>query len=428
MSEGLQAILAVVVTVFDLFITKSFFKTCLGEEHIRVSSKFFSLIYVLLFTLDFGLSQFGLAGLFYVVKSEIIFIALSLLYDARWMNRLFTTLSYLVFGMISELVSYGIVVSTFSNTPEESLQNYSIMLSKLILFFWVEIVSLFIRKNTRLVQNREYICFSLIPLLSILTLIIISYNFDTGEPRTSAGICVAALGIILINLLVFYLLEHIIEAAEIRQKQTHMEQQFLFQERRYEQSSQAFRSICGVIHDTNKHLVYISECLDRREYSEAKRYIETTKNHVERSYKRIYTGYLPIDALVSNALNVAEENHITFTTEIHIEQKRIQMERYDLCVALGNLLDNAIEACKKVDHLEDRRIEVSIATTENSLVIYIVNSKEYINDANLKSNKENKWLHGHGICNVNVIAEKYGGVFTVECLESVFKATLIVPI
>ena len=207
-----------------------------------------------------------------------------------------------------------------------------------------------------------------------------------------------------------------------------MEQQFAFQEQKYEQASQSFRSISSVIHDTNKHLVYLNECVERREFDEAKRYIGTAIEHIDKSYKRINTGFLPIDALVSNSLNIAEANNITFKSDIKIEKERICIERYDLCVALGNLLDNAVEACKKVSNPDDRIISVSIVTDDNSMVIHIENSAERMKGTDFKTDKKDKLLHGYGISNVKAISEKYGGVFTIERRESSCEATLIFPI
>lgn len=428
MNDTIQIILAVLGTVFDMFTTILFFKTCLGNKNIRVNKFLFYAIFVLVFSVDLALSQFGLAGLFYMIKSGIIFIGLTILYRSKWLTRIFTALSYLTFSMISELISYGIIISTLPNTLEQSQQNYSIMLSKLITFAFTVAITLIVRKNTQIVKFKDYLCFIIIPLISIATIITISLEFDTGEPNATIGICFAAAGLMIINIIVYYLLENIIDATEIRQKQARMEQQFAFQEQKYEQVSQSFRNIRSVIHDTNKHLVYLNECIERCEIDEAKRYIGIAIEHIDKSYKRINTGYLPIDALVSNTLNIADANNITLKIDINIEKERICIERYDLCVSLGNLLDNAIEACQKISNPDDRIISVSIVTGDNAMVIHIENAAERIKKTDFKTDKNDKLLHGCGISNVNTISEKYGGVFTIERKESSCEASLIFPL
>lgn len=428
MSDTVQTILAVLGTVFDMFTTILFYKTCLGNKNIRVNKVLFYVIFILAFGIGMALSQFGYAGLFYSIMSFAIFFGLTLLYKSKWILRLFSSLSNLAFGMISELISYGIIISTMEKTSEDDLQYYSLLLSKLIIFVITVIVTLIIKKNTQIVKFKDYLCFIVTPLISIATIITISFEFDTGEPNATVGICFAAAGLMIINIIVYYLLENIIDATEIREKQARMEQQFAFQEQKYEQASQSFKSISSVIHDTNKHLVYLNECVERHEFDEAKRYIGTAIEHIDKSYKRINTGFLPIDALVSNSLNIAETNNITFKSDIKIEKERICIERYDLCVALGNLLDNAVEACKKVSNPDDRIISVSIVTGDNSMVIHIENSAERMIGSNFKTDKKDKLLHGYGISNVKAISEKYGGVFTIERRESSCEATLIFPI
>lgn len=428
MSETIQTILAVFGTVFDIFTTMMFYKACLGNKNIIVRKAVFYAVFILSFAVGMALSQFGLAGLFNIIKSAIIFFALTLLYNSKWISRIFTSLSYLVLGMIAELICYGIVNATMKNTSYENLQFYSLMLSKIIIFIITVAVMLIVKKNTQIVRFKDYLCFIITPIISIATVIIISFEFDTGEPNATLGVCMAAAGLMAINIIVYFLLENIIEANEIREKQNRMEQQFVFQEQKYEQASQSFKSIGSVIHDTNKHLVYLNECIERREYDEAKRYIGTAIEHMDKSYKRISTGFLPVDALVSNSLNIAESNNITFKSDIKIEKERINIERYDFCVALGNLLDNAVEAARKVMNPDDRYISVSIITADTSLIINIENSSERLPDSDFKTDKKNALLHGYGISNVKMISEKYGGVFTIERRESSCEATLIFPI
>lgn len=428
MSETIQTILVLLGTIFDMFTAIMFYKACIGNKNIRVNKIVFYTAFVLLFAVDLALSQFGLAGLFYTIKSFIIFFILTLLYNSKWIIRTFTALSYLVICMISELISYGLITATMKNTSKTDIQFYSQLMSKIIIFIITVAVMLIVKKNTQIVRFKDYLCFIITPIVSIATVILISFEFDTGEPNATLGVCMAAAGLMVINIIVYFLLENIIEANEIREKQNRMEQQFVFQEQKYEQASQSFKSIGSVIHDTNKHLVYLNECIERGEYDEAKRYVGTAIEHLDKSYKRINTGFLPVDALVSNSLNIAESNNIKFKSDIKIEKERINVERYDFCVALGNLLDNAVEAARKVVNPDDRYISVSIIMADNSIIINIENSSERMTERNFKTDKKNVLLHGYGISNVKMISEKYGGVFTIERRESSCEATLIFPI
>ena len=428
MSELIRTILVLLGMVFDIFSVMLFYNACLGRKNIKISKPAFYAAFILPWVVDLVISNLIPIGLLNLVKSLALHMILTLAYDSKWISRFFTALSGQVIGMISELISYGIVEATMKNMSLENVQFYTLMLSKLIIFILSVAAMLIIRKNTKVVRFKDYLYFIVTPIISIATVIIISFEFDTGELKATLGICMAAAGIMAINIVVYFLLENIIEANEIREKQSRTEQQFAFQEQKYEQASRSFKSIGSIIHDTNKHLVYLNECIERGEYEEAKNYIGTAIEHIDKSYKRINTGFLPVDALVSNSLNIAESNNIKFKSDIKIEKERINIERYDFCVALGNLLDNAVEAARKVTNPDDRYISVSIITADNSLIINIENSSERMSEADFKTDKKNVLLHGYGISNVKAISEKYGGVFTIERRESSCEATLIFPV
>ena len=103
MSEPFQTIFAVLGTVFDMFTTMLFYKTCFGRKNIRVKKFTFYLVYTLFYAFGLVLSQFGYMPAFYLIKSFVIMFGLTLLYDAKWTTRLFAALSYLTFGIIADI-------------------------------------------------------------------------------------------------------------------------------------------------------------------------------------------------------------------------------------------------------------------------------------------------------------------------------------
>lgn len=84
----------------------------------------------------------------------------------------------------------------------------------------------------------------------------------------------------------------------------------------------------------------------------------------------------------------------------------------DMVCVLGNLIDNAIEACEKQT---SKYIEVDINEVKKMILIKIVNSYngEKI-DTSVTSKKE-KTMHGIGIKNVKKIVAKYKGAYDMEC-------------
>lgn len=89
-------------------------------------------------------------------------------------------------------------------------------------------------------------------------------------------------------------------------------------------------------------------------------YFTITIKDLDSTVSRVNTGILVIDAFLNNYITMAESDSTIFKTNIQIDKSLITINEYDLCVILGNLLDNSYEACKKQSSPKD--ISVNIAT------------------------------------------------------------------
>ena len=432
MSESTQLIFTIAASVFDMIITMIYLEIVFKNRKNWVSIPVYYLFYIGISTVIWFARIPNSTWLGNILISLLQILIFTILYESKLIAKLFASISLMVFSMISEVAANSILMGIKSISKSETFEGdmylYTVMLSKLIKFIMVLVVLLILKRNAVRADFKNYLCMIIVPLLSIF--IIIAITIESKGTIVNAGFTTntAILGILVINFIVYYLLNNIIQANEIKQIQARMETQFMFHEKKYEQTSMSFKSISGILHDTNKHLVYLRECVIQKDYNEAIEYIDKAINNLGDSYKRINTGYLVIDALVSNAYNNAEIKNIKFKTDIKIDKSKINIERYDLSVVLGNLLDNAIEACIKISNIDDRFIRVNIFTNETALIINILNSAVGNNlFTKLKSDKSNKIMHGYGLSNVNLIAEKYGGSFITERKESKFEATIVLP-
>ncbi|MNI28410.1 sensory histidine kinase DcuS [compost metagenome] len=147
---------------------------------------------------------------------------------------------------------------------------------------------------------------------------------------------------------------------------------------------------------------------------------------IEHAYHRVNTGNLAIDALVTNALNIGQANGIRMDMELRLYDRELHIERYDLCVVLGNMLDNAIEASKKVKIASDRYIHIHIRSSESALFIRIRNDVDR-EVADLRSRKASPEYHGFGLTNIKRICEKYGGHMTIETESQTFDNMVVLP-
>ena len=95
----------------------------------------------------------------------------------------------------------------------------------------------------------------------------------------------------------------------------------------------------------------------------------------------------------------------------------------DLCAILGNLLDNALEACSKVEDVNKRKVRLVIRRIQQMLVIKVENTYSYkpvVKDGNFQTSKTDGGLHGWGIKSAKTAAEKYDGMIQTNCTDQAF--------
>lgn len=93
-------------------------------------------------------------------------------------------------------------------------------------------------------------------------------------------------------------------------------------------------------------------------------------------------------------------------------QAHINIEDIDLCSAVSNILENAVEACREC---KDKRIDMHAAVHNENLIIQISNTYKEKQIDNSKTSKSDSEFHGYGIKSVMHIIRKYDG--SINCFE-----------
>lgn len=182
------------------------------------------------------------------------------------------------------------------------------------------------------------------------------------------------------------------------------------------------------MHDYKNHMLVIRELLSEKSYSEAETYVSTLCDSLrQENFAQTYTGVEIVDAV----LNVKQNEGINYGIKTDIRASyphNSGIVSVDICTILGNLLDNAIEACAKVTPKEKRHIGVRISYTENVVMIKIENMAEenpFLKSETFKTTKKGSTEHGLGIPIVKNILEKYHGDLKQICENGVFVSKVI---
>lgn len=181
-------------------------------------------------------------------------------------------------------------------------------------------------------------------------------------------------------------------------------------EKNYQEIHSYHEIIRQQIHDFKNHLRAIDGMLDAG--SNAKKY---TQNLLASSYSyanECHCGNDIIDSVINCKEAEATAKNIKFEYRISLSDT-LRMEPIDICAILANQIDNAIEACAKIENSNDRRITVSISQKEAFVLFKVINTvRENPFDRNneLPTSKNNEdGLHGFGIRIIRETAEKYNG-------------------
>lgn len=196
-------------------------------------------------------------------------------------------------------------------------------------------------------------------------------------------------------------------------------------ERDYQTLNNIYSANAKLFHDLHNHIEVMRRYLAQGKAVEAMRYLEDMRTPVQEIAKGVWTGDDAVDYLIGSKLSLAEQAHIK--TNVNIEFPRnTDIKSADLTAILGNLLDNALEACR---HTKDelRFLRLVIRRINTMLIIKVENGCDIppvqTNGA-LQSTKQDSGFHGWGLKSVRTAAERYDGAIETHYEDNIFRAVV----
>lgn len=365
------------------------------------------------------------AGIIRLLISLFTTFLLTLFFESSFINRFFFAISFQAIIALSEFIAQ-IIAQNYINFPEDSLTKISDLISFLtspISLFFIILVSILFSKKNIYISVQHLVLLLIAPVITIFT----AFNRNVLESSLENQLSYAFLitGFILINYANFFLLILSAKSFNEKEKINHIIQQNEYQQEKYTQLSSAYKKLRKYQHDTKKRFMYINDCIHNENYDAVIPYLESSLEELNSSYSRINTGNLVIDSFVSNYLLLSEDNGIDFKPDLQIDSSLIPINDYDLSIVLGNLLDNAINACNGVQSPDKKYINLYIHTDLESdqFIIHLINSMHQ----KTVSDKDNI-IHGYGLINVKEHIEKLFGIMNSKENKNEFETTVIIPL
>lgn len=180
-------------------------------------------------------------------------------------------------------------------------------------------------------------------------------------------------------------------------------------------------------HDYKNHLIVMNSYLDNGKTEEAREYLEGLNESISEPLRRISTGSFVVDAVINNKVHYAQGKDIAVSFSGNVPE--IGVSPQDLCLIFSNLIDNAVEACEKVS--ENKYVDIEADIRQSFFVLSISNpcaSAPVKRNGAIRTTKKDKSLHGIGLKNVSVTAEKYGGALVTDYSNGTFCADVRLPV
>lgn len=299
-----------------------------------------------------------------------------------------------------------------------------IVLPKMLLFLFAVLLMLFLSRRKKNIALRYWVMLGSVPLTTIVTLTVFQYDTAKlpGEAYMQDYIFAATAGLVFINVMVFALFARLQSQMEVRGRYELLEQQMALQKASIQKMEDSYTHMRELRHDLNNHLLCMRTLIDRGELEELSRYLNAmTATVEERSYVAV-SGNTAVDAILNEKLLSAQKKQINTSFEVcGLQDTKVQP--MDLCIALSNAIDNAIEACEKIPDPTGRYLRLKIRQEESYLALSVVNpvaAPPHRFGGLFLTDKANRAHHGFGLRSIRSTLEKYNGELITKCEGQVF--------
>ncbi len=197
----------------------------------------------------------------------------------------------------------------------------------------------------------------------------------------------------------------------------------------YNVGEEAVLKYTSTCHDIKNHLFIIYSYISIGDYEKAKRKIEEVCNIMVNKGEEISTGNLSIDSFLKIKTSQIKSCNINLE---YISERFYIDPNYenDICIIMGNAIDNAIEACNKIkDRNIDKEIKISLLPKGGNIEIVIKNTNyspmPVLNGKVTTSKSNNK--HGLGLRIIKYTVEKYNGTFNLRQRDNKVCLKVLLP-
>ncbi|HAE61833.1 MAG TPA: hypothetical protein DCG38_05830, partial [Eubacteriaceae bacterium] len=329
-----------------LFVVIRFFDHILERKRISNLIRRFGLLAILVSYITVNII-FDNVLINLLLVFSVNFLIGFLFYQGKKRTKVVMAVFVVIFSFITELItatSFGILFGASILGVRENPMHLLLggVVSKILLLLLIEIIIRFRSRKASNVSLRSWLLILSIPLVSVVLAIVSVYRPVITNTFDDFGV-IACLAIVYINLMAFYLFDHIIVQTDENNQFRFKEEQLLLQQEQYKNIVSGYEQVKSVRHDMLTHLVAINGYLEKVRIEDAQNYIHEIHEDLDLSKQGIISTNVAVDAIINNRASKAKSLGIEIEYDIMIKNK-MHINDIDICIILGNALNNAIEA------------------------------------------------------------------------------------
>lgn len=369
----------------------------------------------------------------------IIIILLSMLYLYKISTIKALILTFFVQGILA-IIDYIIIMIlakfygdiTALESASALIGRLIIILSRLILFVGLIILSRISTKKNNSVtadmSDKEWIQFLIFPIFTICAVMLMTSSVIKSYHSDIIAIYyIIAIGLIVLNLVVFHLISEILENSRNMKEAEALRQQSIGQLELYNSMRENYNIQRQRTHEYKNQIVCMDMLMKKKDYSKLEDYIGNISDGLDAQLDMVDTNNDVVNAIFNAKYYEAIKNDVLVVLKIN-DLSDIKISDNDIVTILSNLLDNAIEAAKQCD-IGKRIVKIKMLYEDAVLSIAVSNSYKaepvLTEDGHIRTTKKNREEHGWGMRNVVATLEKYNAEYIIDYKNGEFVFSII---
>ncbi len=176
-------------------------------------------------------------------------------------------------------------------------------------------------------------------------------------------------------------------------------------------------------HNLINQIIILKSQVDALKIAEADKIMDDIIDEVQQTKMDIYTENVAVNYMLNSKIDESKIYDINWKLDIRVPQE-INIDMRDMGTVLGNILDNAIEACSMLENGE-KVIIVNMSYQKGNIVMCVKNPKN-VSGIAMNTWKRDKENHGLGLQSVRKIVDKYNGIITCEDKNTFYEVNIMI--